>query len=109
MRRALRSTRIIIDNATDTNWISAETQELELDDDGNIVAEHVASRRVFRKMEGGVLFQPHTFVDPMTGQEMTLNAVQLAACIKQVVSDWELEDFPGSYQDPQTGRVIIDG
>lgn len=109
MRRALRSTRIVIDNATETNWIHAETQELELDENGNIAAEHVASRRVFRKMEGPVLFQPHTCTDPMTGQPMTLNAVQLAAIIKQVISDWELEDFPGSYQDLETGRVIIDG
>lgn len=104
----LRATRIVIDNARpgEPNWVSANIQKVEVDDDGKVISEEIAKRSIFRRIDRGMAIEEHTFVDPTSGKEMTLNVAQIAAAVRKAVINWELETFDSHY-DHETDSVVL--
>jgi hypothetical protein len=105
---AIRVTQIEIDTArpSQDNWIRAHIQELEIDNDGSVGVERIASREIYRRMSGSILGELHTFPDPHTGELMTLSVAQIAVGIKAAMIKWVTEDFDANF-DAESGWIYL--
>lgn len=109
MKEAIRTSKIEIDTAVrdGPQWISATIQTLELDASNNVTSTRLRDRRLYRKTDQ-VAAELVTFIDPVTGQQITMSVAGIAAAIKAKMVNWMETDNNAAY-DPSTDLVILNG
>lgn len=110
MKTAIRTDKIAIDLVVPDGiqWITSTMQKVKLNGDNTINAIAPREDMMHRKVQD-VAFEMIEFTDPITGMTGHMSVAGIGTAIKSIFIKWMLEDNEGSYFDPESGMVIIDG
>lgn len=107
---AIRTATINIDTIVPDSyqWVNADIQLLELDENKAIKSISNRSQQLHRRIDE-VATEIISVYDPVTRVTSNISVAGIGTAITQIMIKWMLEDNPNSYFDPETGRVILDG
>lgn len=109
MPKAIRTGRIEIDllKQNDTQWISADIQHLEIDDEGTILVVKMRDGKLYRRVDQ-VALQTINIKDPVTQQDINMSVAGIGVAIKRLMVNWMIEDNPSAIYDPAKDLVVVD-
>ena len=106
-QKAIRTSSINIETQVihGPKWISANLQQLEIDDVGNVVSTSVRERKLYRRV-GDVATETVTVTDPVTQQQVTVSVAGIGGLVKAAMIKWMIEDNNATY-DPTIDLVVL--
>lgn len=103
----LRASQISIDLPLEASpiWIQAILQKVLKDDQRQVQQTVDESARTYRMLDK-VMHETIEFVDPITGQCISMSAAGCAMAVKLIIRQWMQEDHGGTINE--FGELIID-